>query len=93
MEKYLRYLLLAVLAGCASPQEVIPTGNNTYRLTRNFSSPSGVKQSPRIDAVRSAYEYCKRAGKNFQVIELQESQPPYTWSQPRRLVLDFKCRQ
>lgn len=93
MKQSFSYLLLALLAGCAATQEIVSTGNDTYRITRNFSDISRDKQSPRIYAVRTAYEYCKRTGKGFQVVNLKESQPPYTSSQPRRIILDFKCRQ
>ena len=92
MKTYFGFLLLALLAGCATTQEIISTGSDTYRITRNFSEFSRNKQSPRIYAVQTAYEYCKRIDRNYQVIELKESQPPYTSSQPRRIILDFKCR-
>jgi hypothetical protein len=87
--KYLHWLLIGALAGCATiSSDVVPIGKDTYQL-----SMTGVgfatQANTNIKALKAANAYCDKLGKHM-VSQHSEESGVYGFS-PRQDQLVFKC--
>jgi len=67
-------ILVAILAlsGCASSTGVVPTGPDSYMVTREGGSAFVGTNGLKADAYREASDYCAKNGKTIEVVSTQE---------------------
>ena len=62
----MRYLVVLVLAGCASPSDVVPYGNGLYMVTASDRGGATSEGDPQAMAAKEASAYCAKQGKTMQ---------------------------
>ena len=77
--------------GCAIHSGVVPIGPDTYMVSRQAASGFTGMGSLKADAFREASEYCISQNKKIQVVNTNESQPPYVFGNFPRAEIQFMC--
>ena len=65
----MRYLIILLLAGCASTSEVVPYGAGMYLITARSGSGTATRGELQVMAAKEANAYCAKQGKSMQVKE------------------------
>lgn len=65
----MRYLIVLLLAGCASTSEVVPYGSGVYLITAKSGSGTATRWELQTMAAKDANAYCAKQGKTMQVKE------------------------
>ena len=65
----MRYLIVLLLAGCASTSEVVPYGSGVYLVTAKSNSGTASRWELQAMAAKDANAYCAKQGKTMQVKE------------------------
>ncbi len=84
-------LLMMLLTGCAVNSGVIQMGNNTYMVSRQAATGFYGMGTLKADAMREAYDVCKKQGKVVEVIEVIDAKPPYIFTNFPRTEVRFRC--
>ncbi len=91
----MRALLLALsatLAGCAATSNVVPMGSDTYLMTKQAATGFPGLGNMKAEVITEANGHCSRAGKQLQVLNTSESQPPFILGNYPRVEVQFACR-
>jgi len=83
--------ILIILSGCAIHSGVVPIGQDTYMVSRQAATGFTGMGSLKADAFREASEYCVSQNKKIQVVNTNESQPPYVLGNFPRIEMQFMC--
>jgi hypothetical protein len=84
-------MLGAVLIGCASDPGVAPVGPDTYLITRQAATGFSGLGSLKVRALREAGSYCAQRGREMQVRSVQDTKPPYIFTNYPRTEIEFSC--
>ena len=82
---------VAFLAGCAANSGVVPMGSDTHMISKQAATGFSGMGSLKADAMREAYAKCSSEKKVVEVIESNESKPPYILANYPRIDLTFRC--
>jgi len=80
-----------ILAGCATSSGIVPTGPDSYMVSRSAGWGSANASSVLADDYREANEFCAKDGKKMETVHTQTS-PMYFGHRPEAQ-LDFMCLQ
>lgn len=83
--------VLLVIAGCASNSGVVPSGPDTYLVSRQAATGFSGSGTLKADALREANEYCSKEKKSLKVIKTNEAQPPYLLGNFPKAEVEFMC--
>jgi hypothetical protein len=83
--------LLFFLASCASNSGVIQTGKDTYVISKQAATGFNGLGSLKADALKEAYGQCAKTGQSVQVVDDQESKPPFILGNFPRVDITFRC--
>jgi hypothetical protein len=83
--------LAALLAGCASNSGIIPIGQDTYMVSRQAATGFSGSGTLKAEAFQEANRYCLSQGKNLQVVNTNEAQPPYIFGNFPKAEVQFMC--
>jgi hypothetical protein len=81
----------ALLVGCAANSGVVPMGSDTYMISKQAATGFSGMGSLKADVMREAYAKCSSERKAVQVVESNESKPPYVLANYPRIDLTFRC--
>jgi len=91
MKKYAA--AFAVLcAGCASQTGVIDTGSGTYMAAKQAATGFPGLGNLKAELVQEAMAHCKARGKDLQLTNTTETQPPYILGNYPRVEIQFSCK-
>lgn len=94
MKKILGLLLVAdgLLAGCsATSTGIVPMGRDTYMISKEQGSGFPGLGTMKGEIITEAVQYCRKQGKEFQIISTKETQPPYILGNYPRSEIEFMC--
>jgi len=84
-------IAILVLASCAKNSGIVPVGTNKYMVSRQAATGSSGMTTLEADAMAEAYEECQKTGRTVEVIEKDQSEPPYIFGNFTRVAITFKC--
>lgn len=87
--KRIALLALAFLAGCATTTGIVPTGQNTFMISKDDNSLTASVVALKADVYKEAAAYCSAQGKSFNMVS--ESDTPRALGQIPRTTLHFTC--
>ena len=90
MKIYL-YLVLLLVAGCASNSGVAPIGPDTYMVSRQAATGFSGSGDLKAEAFREANQYCLSQNKVMQVVNTIEAQPPFLLGNIPKAKVQFMC--
>ena len=82
---------IALLAGCASNSGVRPIGQDTFMVSRQAATGFSGSGTLKAEAFKEASDYCTKFGKQMQVVNTQEAQPPYILGNFPKAEVQFMC--
>lgn len=85
------YLALLILGGCAANSGVVPTGPDTYIVSRQAPSAFSGLGTLKTDAIREASDYCQQQQRQLQVISATEAEPPFVFGNFPKAEVQFRC--
>lgn len=85
--------MVAGLSGCASNSGVVSMGAGTLLLTAQASTGLGGLGNLKADALQQAGAHCQKQGKDFTVLSVHETKPPYVFGNYPRVDLNFRCAE
>jgi len=80
-----------VLSGCSEKSGVYASGSGTHSITNQAATGLSGKQDIRTNAYKEAAAFCKKQGKDFKVIKIDENEGPYILGKYPRVTLQFSC--
>jgi len=84
------FLIISImLSGCASTTGIIPTGKNTFMISREDNSPAASLGAIKAATFKEAGVHCSAQGKNVKAIS--ESDTPRSLGQFPQTTLQFTC--
>ena len=89
MKKILSVFIL--ITGCAVNSGVVPMGNDTYMVSRQAASAFSGMGTLKADAMREAFNQCQLTEQSVEVLETNDSRPPYIIGNFPRTEIQFKC--
>ncbi len=89
--KLMRYWLFVLVAGCASNSGVVPTGPDTYIVSRQSATGFSGSGTLKADALREANQHCASQKKALKVVKTTEAQPPYVLGNFPKAEVEFMC--
>lgn len=85
-----KFLILCVaLAGCASTTGIVPTGKDTFMISREDNSPAASLGTIKAATFKEAGAHCAGQGKNVKAIS--ETDTPRSFGQFPQTTLHFTC--
>lgn len=84
-------IVILIISGCASNSGVVPMGNDTYMVSRQAASGFSGMGTLKADAMREAYAECQKSNRAIEVLESNESKPPYLLGNFPKAEITFKC--
>ena len=84
-------IIATIISGCASNSGVIPIGQDTYMVSRQAATGFSGLGTLKADAFAEAKVYCNKQGKLLQVVNTNESQPPYVFGNFPKAEVQFMC--
>lgn len=91
MKTILLGLFLFIFIGCAEKSGVYPAGEGTYAISIQAATGFSGLQNIKSEAYNEASEFCKNKNKDFKVVNIETSKPPYILENYPRVDLYFKC--
>lgn len=83
---------VAAAAGCATNSGVVPMGKGIYTITAQAATGFSGLGDLKANALRQAAAHCNaQGGKDFQLVDVQETKPPYLLGNYPRVDLQFRC--
>ncbi len=79
------------LAGCAANSGVVPSGPDSFLVSRQAATGFSGLGTLKADAMKEAGQYCAARGKTLQVTRATESQPPYILGNFPKADVEFTC--
>jgi len=83
------FVFCAVLAGCASTTGIVPTGKDTFMISREDNGPAASLGKIKAAAFKEANAHCGSQGKNVKVVG--ETDTPRSFGQFPQTTLHFTC--
>jgi len=80
-----------IASACASDSGVVKTGTDTYIITKQAATGFSGLGNLKSDAMKEAYAQCGKTGKSVQIVESQETKPPYMLGNYPRVDITFRC--
>ena len=80
-----------LLSGCSEKSGVYASGSGTHSITNQAATGLSGKQDIRTNAYKEAAVFCKKQGKDFKVIKIDENEGPYILGKYPRITLQFSC--
>lgn len=80
-----------ILVGCASNSGIIPTGADTYMVTRQAATGFSGSGTLKAEAFQEANAYCRTQGRSLQVVNTTEAQPPFVFGNFPKAEVQFMC--
>lgn len=87
--KHLAVAFVCVLAGCASSTGIVPTGKDTFTISREDNGPSASLGAIKAATFKEAGAHCAAQGKAVKIIS--ESDTPRSFGQFPQTTLHFTC--
>ncbi|KAB7770602.1 hypothetical protein CKY51_04435 [Xanthomonas maliensis] len=84
-------MVALTVSACASDSGVVQTGKDTYIITKQAATGFSGLGNLKSDAMREAYAQCSKNGKSVQVVDSQETKPPYLLGNYPRVDITFRC--
>ena len=79
----------AVLSGCASTTGIVPTGKDTFMISREDNSPAASLGTIKAATFKEAGAHCAGQGKNVKAVS--ETDTPRSLGQFPQTTLHFTC--
>jgi hypothetical protein len=89
--KYSILYIFFLLTGCAQNSGIIPMGGETYMVSRQAATGFSGMGTLKAEAMREAYEQCKKSQKIVNVLETIDAKPPYIFGNFPKTEIRFKC--
>jgi hypothetical protein len=84
-------LLVVATVACAANSGVVPIGPDTYLVSRQAATGFSGSGTLKAEAFREASEFCRSKGKSLQVVNTNESSPPYVAGNFPKAEVQFMC--
>lgn len=82
---------LATISGCAANSGVVQMGSNTYMVSRQAATGFTGMGTLKAEAMKEAFDQCKKTGKAVEIIETIDAKPPYILGNFPKTEIRFKC--
>lgn len=95
MKKSKRFLaagVALVLVGCASHLAIAPLGGDRFMLSKQASTGFPGLGSMKAELIQEGGAHCIKAGKEFRLLDSQETKPPYIFGNYPRSEITFACK-
>lgn len=89
--KSLIFVTSLALTGCASNAGVVPTGPDSYLVSKQAATGFSGADTLKVDALKEANEYCLKKEKQVKVTHTSEAKPPYVMGNYPRAEVEFMC--
>lgn len=83
--------LTSLLASCASNTGIVPMGRDTYMIAKQQATGFPGLGSMKGEIITEAVQFCESKGKEFQITNTIETQPPYVLGNYPRSEIQFMC--
>jgi hypothetical protein len=80
-----------VLAGCASHTGVVPMGQDRYMIAKQQGTGFPGLGNMKAEIIAEGAAHCRSAGKEFKLLDVKETQPPYILGNYPRSEIEFTC--
>ena len=77
--------------GCATNTGVIPTGEDSWLVSRQAGNGFVGAGTIKAEAFQEATEFCSRKGKSLQVTSVKEAEPPFINGNWYKAEISFMC--
>ena len=84
-------IITLLVSACASDSGVVQTGTDTYIITKQAATGFSGLGNLKSDAMKEAYGRCSQTGKSVEVVDSQETKPPYLLGNYPRVDITFRC--
>jgi hypothetical protein len=84
-------LIALALSACAADSGVVRMGSDTYMVSKQAATGFSGLGNLKADALKEAYAQCSQTGKSIQIVNSQESKPPYIFGNYPRVDITFRC--
>lgn len=91
MKKIAIALAILMLVGCAVNSGVVKLGTNLYMVSHRGATGWSPIEALKTDAITEAGACCVQQKKTLEVVDTQQSHPPYLLGSFPRVDLQFKC--
>ena len=81
-----------IFNGCAEKSGVYNSGSGTHSITNQAATGMSGLQDIRTNAYKEASAYCRKEGKDFEVVKLEHNEGPYILGKYPRVTLQFRCK-
>lgn len=83
---------LLLFTGCAEKSGVYASGSGTHSITNQAATGISGLQDIRTEAYKEASAFCRKRGRDFEVVNLEQNEGPYILGKYPRVTLHFKCK-
>ena len=90
--KKLIVCIAATLIGCASNSGVVPTGSDTYFVSRQAATGFSGAASLKGEVLQEANQHCQAMRKTMEVVTLAEAQPPFILGNYPKAEVQYRCK-
>jgi len=80
-----------LVCGCAKNSGIIPTGADTYMVSRQAATGFSGMSTLKADAMKEASDFCTAQGKTLNVISTEDAEPPYILGNFPKTEVQFGC--
>ena len=80
-----------LLCGCAKNSGIIPTGADTYMVSRQAATGFSGMSTLKADAMKEASDFCSAKGMDLEVISTEDAEPPYILGNFPKTEVQFRC--
>lgn len=88
--KNILILLMTLLSACTHTSGVVPTGNDTFIVSRSEKGLDTTGSLVKADAIKEANEFCSLNGKTIEIIKAtQKDMVPFR--SDAQAEVEFKC--
>ena len=91
-QNLLALALAAFVAGCASHSAVAPLGGDRFMLSKQASTGFTGLGNMKAELIQEGAGHCAKTGKEFQLVDSQETKPPYIFGNYPRSEITFACK-
>jgi hypothetical protein len=81
----------AIVAGCASHTGVVSIGRDTYMIAKQQATGFPGLGNMKAEIIAEGVKHCQGLGREFQLVNTNETQPPYVLGNYPRSEISFMC--
>ena len=85
------WLIVLLLAGCASDSGVVPMGQDTYMVSHQSGNAFAGAANVKAQTLVEANQFCLSHRQEMKVIKTTEAQPPFILGNYPRAEVQFQC--